>query len=320
MRKFLVYIALTLSALALFPSRANGQFKKDAFTQTYANPNDTTQRDSVDTMFSFKEFFGGVAHKRNVRIGSLFGGSTLFIGSQQIHNKQYWKLPIVYGGIGAGLGTGFYYRSKYKASVAAYDQAYAADPDTPLTIDTRLKTYSTLGFVGAGLVWWGTLMDGTINYKRGEPSQHPGRATIYSILLPGLGQIYNQEYWKVPLYWGLMAGSVHFYYTNNVNYRRYKRIHNEATDPEIAYSGPITAENALYYRDVFRRYRDWSIAAILLSYFIQVIDANVFSYMMDFQVSDDLTMDLQPTLIVPDTGYATLDGSPAVGMRLGFRF
>ena len=163
-------------------------------------------------------------------------------------------------------------------------------------------------------------MDGTINYKRGEPSQHPGRATIYSILLPGLGQIYNQEYWKVPLYWGLMAGSVHFYYTNNVNYRRYKRIHNEATDPEIAYSGPITAENALYYRDVFRRYRDWSIAAILLSYFIQVIDANVFSYMMDFQVSDDLTMDLQPTLIVPDTGYATLDGSPAVGMRLGFRF
>ena len=60
MRKFLVYIALTLSALALFPSRANGQFKKDAFTQTYANPNDTTQRDSVDTMFSFKEFFGGV--------------------------------------------------------------------------------------------------------------------------------------------------------------------------------------------------------------------------------------------------------------------
>ena len=59
MRNFLIHIVLILFALAFLPTRANGQFKKDAFSQTYANPNDTTQRDSIDTMFSFKEFFIG---------------------------------------------------------------------------------------------------------------------------------------------------------------------------------------------------------------------------------------------------------------------
>ncbi len=319
MRRTLQIILTCVLLCATFSARA--QFREEAFTQTYQNPNDTTARDSTDTLFSFAEFFGGVAHKRNVRIGTLFAGSTVFIGSQQIHNRQYWKLPVFYGGIGAGLGAGFYFRSQYNKSVAAYEAAYAADPATNVTVNQRYKTYSTLSFVGAGLSYWAMLMDGNINYKKGEAAQHPGRSTIYSILLPGLGQIYNREYWKIPIYWGAMAASAYFYSLNNTNYLRYKRIHNEATNTEIAYSGPVSAETALYYRDYFRRYRDWSIVAFLGSYLLNVIDANVFSYMMDFEVTDDLSMRVEPAVMMQDCGYAFAPTSlPALGLRMGISF
>ena len=310
---------LTCALLAVTLS-ARAQFREEAFSQNYQNPNDTTQRDTTDRLFSFEEFFGGVAHKRNVRIGTLFAGSTVFIGSQQIHNRQYWKLPIFYGGIAAGVGTGIYFNAQYKKSVAAYEEAFAADPNTAVTVNERLKTYSTLGFVGAGLTYWSMLMDGNINYKKGEPSQHPGRATIYSILLPGLGQIYNKEYWKIPIYWGAMAASAYFYSLNSTNYKRYKRIHNEATDPEIAYSGPVSAETALYHRDLFRRYRDWSVVALLGSYLLNVIDANVFAYMMDFEVTDDLSMRIEPAVLPPDGQFAWTAGPPALGLRMGLSF
>ena len=310
---------IILSGLLLtvaFSSRA--QFREEAFSQNYQNPADTLQRDTTDKLFSFAEFFGGVAHKRNVRIGTLFAGSTVFIGSQQIHNRQYWKLPIVYSGIGAGLGTGFYYRSQYKKSVAAYEAAYELDPNTSLTVDERLKTYSTLGFLGAGLTWWATLMDGTINYKRGEPSQHPGRATIYSILLPGLGQIYNKEYWKIPIYWGAMAASAYFYSLNRTNYLRYRWIYNDAGNE--GYDGPVSGETALYNRDLFRRYRDWSVVAFLGSYLLCVVDANVFAYMMDFEVTDDLSMRIEPAVLSPECNYAFTSGPPALGLRVGLSF
>ena len=176
--------------------------------------------------------------------------------------------------------------------------------------------------VGAGLVYWGTLMDGITCYKS-DKEPNPGRATLYSVLLPGLGQIYNGELFKVPIYWGCLLGSVHFLINNNTNYKRFKRIHNEATtDPN--YSAQISAETAVWYRDVYRRYRDYYIVATALFYFLQVIDANVFAYMHDFEVSDDISMNIEPAVIAPDNAYAFHSGNTginnAVGLRLGIRF
>ena len=309
----------------------SAQFRQDAFTQTYADTTNAELRDTTDKLVSVQEFFGGLAHKQEARIGTLFAGSTIFLGSYQIYNKQYWKLPIVYGGIGAGVGLGTYYTVKYKQSLKAhnlsqqaYDEAYALDPNTPLTvspIDTRSRNLASWMFGMAALVYWGTLMDGAFSYKRGVYPQ-AGKATIYSILLPGLGQAYNGEYWKIPIYWGCLAGATHFLVTNDINYKRYKRIHNEATSGDT-YTGPIPAETAVYYRDVFRRYRDYSIVALVGFYLLQVIDANVFSYMLDFDMSNDLSMRLEPTVIEPINQYAFAPGrysNSAFGLRMGIRF
>lgn len=329
--KHTLRLSLVLALLCTFSIGSKAQFKEEAFSQNYNNPADTTaSKDSVDKMFSFKEFSHGVIHRDStLRIGTLFGGSTVFIGSGQYYNHQAWKLPIVYGGLGATLGLGFHYKNQYNASKKAFDAAFELDPQTPLTPDKHAKDMASYMFASAGFIYWATLMDEMVNYKKDVKNQ-AGKATVYSILLPGLGQCYNGEYWKVPIYWGTIMGACHYYSVNKRNYEKYRRIYNEATDPAGGYTGQITGETALYYRDVFRRYRDYSVLAIAGFYLIQVIDANVFAYMQDFDVSNELAMKVTPTVITPDNEYALAPvrggfrggplGSSAYGLRIGFTF
>ncbi len=288
MKKFLVTLLFVL-----FAAGASAQFRSEAFQQSY-NDDKATSKDSTDVLFSFKDYFSGLSHKNEIKIGTMFAGSLLCIGGEQIYNRQYWKLPIVYSAILAPLGTGIYLNTQGRHEGAKYC------------------------FIGAGLGYWATLMDGVASYKS-DTYPLPGRATLYSLLLPGLGQAYNGEYWKIPIYIGGMGAAYYFYNTNNINYQRYRRIYKEASNKDVPYTGPITSEQALYYRDVFRRYRDYSVLAIALVYLLQVIDANVFSYMHDFEIVDDMAFEVKPAVIMPDTQLA-FNPAPAFGVSVGFRF
>lgn len=298
-RKYLICLASLLAAAVLASPDCRAQFKEDAFTQQYNNDTTSTgQNDSTDVMFSFREYFGALGHKNSMQIGTMFAGSTVFIGGCQIYNRQYWKLPLVYGAIGGSLGTGIYLNTTGNHEAAKWC------------------------FVGAGVAYWATLMDGVINFS---PSDYPhaGKATLYSLLVPGLGQIYNREYWKVPIYLGLMGFGLHYYFDCAKNFQRFRSIYLEATNTEVAYDGPITADQALYYRNLYRRYRDYAMLAVAAVYLLQIIDANVFSYMHNFEVTDDLSMNMSPTVIMPDThqfAFNTSAQTPAIGLRIGFNF
>lgn len=334
-RRFIRHIFLLIICLAGFAVRSEAQFKEDAFKQSYNN--DTTSvSDTADKLFSIKEFAGALAHKNTMKIGTMFAGSVVLPGTAQIYNKDYWKLPVIYGGIGALAGTGGYYLHKYNLTQSRYDKWFSEKTafetrynidypfEAPL-VDTRSKNTGTWLMAGAALVYWGSLLDGVVCYES-DREPLPGRATLYSILCPGLGQIYNGELFKVPIYWGGLLASVHFLTTNNLNYKRFKRIHNEATTPGSGYSENISAETAKWYRDVYRRYRDYSIVATAAVYLLQVIDANVFAYMHDFEVSDDITINIEPAVISPYNAYAINTPGPvgagqnAFGMRVGLRF
>lgn len=337
--RYLKYIFTFIICLAGTAIQSHAQFKEEAFSQTYNDPSDSTAvSDTADKLFSFKEWGRGLSHKQTIKIGTMFAGSVFAPGTAQIYNKDYWKLPIVYGGIGALAGTGGYYLHRYGKSKRAYEafqsdkSAYETEfgtayPYEAPQLDMHAKRTGTWLMVGAGLVYWGSLMDGVVCFES-EQEPLPGRATLYSALLPGLGQIYNGELFKVPIYWGGMMTAVHFLMNNNTNYKRFKRIHNQATstDPEVSGQVPISAETAKWYRDVYRRYRDYSIVATALVYLLQVIDANVFAYMHDFEVSDDITMNVEPAVISPYNDYAfhaspsTVNGQNALGMRIGIRF
>ena len=296
-RVLTILAVLFLTPAVLHGQARDDQFKRDAFSQNYADTSKQAKTDSSQ-LFSFRQYFGSLAHKRPGQIQNLFIGSTVFVGGGQIYNRQYWKLPIVYGGIGAGVGLGIHFNNQYKA-----------------TGDEKFKKYSTLSYVGAGMAWWASLMDMTVSFKS-DRRPDPGKSTLYSILLPGLGQIYNGEYWKLPIYYGAIAGGIYFYTDNKRNYQRYKWIYDQATsdDPTVE-KPPLTADKALIYRDLFRRYRDYSILATALFYVVQVVDANVFAYMQDFEVDDDITLRLEPKVITPE--FASV---PGMGVGLTLRF
>ena len=273
---------------------ASAQFKSEAFQQSY-NDDKSSPQDSVDVLFSFKEYFGGLKHENEIKIGTMFAGSIIFVGGEQIYNRQYWKLPIVYSTVFGSLGAGIYLNTQGNHEAAKYC------------------------FIGSGLAYWAAKMDGVVSYKS-DRIPLPGRATLYSLLLPGLGQAYNGEFWKIPIYLGGLGAAYYFYDTNNINYQRYRRIYKEATSTEVAYTGPISAEQALYYRDVFRRYRDYSVLAMALVYLLQVIDANVFSYMHDFEIADDMALNIQPSVIAAPNTQLAFNPSPAFGVSIGLRF
>ena len=279
--------------LLLYALTASAQFKSEAFQQSY-NDDPASAKDSTDVLFSFKEYFEGLRHEREIKIGTMFAGSLLVVGGEQMYNKQYWKLPIAYTAIAAPLGAGIYFSTQGKTDIAKYC------------------------YIGAGAAYWATLLDGVISYKS-DRYPLPGRATLFSLLVPGLGQAYNGEYWKIPIYVGGFAAAYYFYDTNNINYQRYRRIYKESTSTEVEYTGPITSDIAVYYRDIYRQYRDYATLAMVLVYLLQVIDANVFSYMHDFEIADDMAMTVRPTVIIPEARLAC-NPAPAFGVTLGYRF
>ena len=308
-QRALKYLLSLAAFLMLHAIGANAQFKDEAFRQNYNDTTYKTQADTTEKLFSFKELFRGLGHKQEIKIGTMFAGSVMFPGSGQIYNRDYWKLPIVYGGIGACVGSAAYYNVKYNQSVAA---------GNPIE---RYKTNYIWLYAGAGLVYWGSIMDAAAFYpSNGKPN--PGRAAIYSALLPGLGQAYNGEYWKIPVYYTGLLAAGYFVYTNNLNYVRFKRIYNEATNVEVPYNGPITSDQAKYYKDSYRRLRDYSIVALGLVYILQIIDANVFAVMYDFEVTDDISIRMEPTVIGTDSNIAmkTSPVTEAVGMKIGVKF
>lgn len=299
-RKTVIFLFLAaLSLFCAFPTAA--QFRSEAFTQSYNDRADSlATADTTDKLVNFKEIFGGLAHKRTMRIGSMFGTSLILPGTAQIYNKQYWKLPVIYGGMGAGIASGVIFSQKYKTSGLESD-----------------KNAALWSFIGAGVFYYASLMDGAVSYKS-DRKPLPGRATVYSILLPGLGQAYNGEYWKIPIYVGGIGVSAHFLVTNQTNYLRFRNIYREAVLE--GYTGPVSAEQAKYYRNLYRRYRDYSIVAIAAVYLLQVIDANVFCNMTGFEVTDDVSINVSPTVILPDNNAYALNNTPAAGLSFGIRF
>lgn len=271
-------------------------------------------RSSSDTSsgpppYSLGRYFKSLAHKDSMAIGWSFAGSIILPGTAQIYNKDYWKLPIIYCGIGGMLGGGIYFNNKFKKTNNKDDQLY-----------------SSLFFAGAALFYWGQLMDGTVCHPDYR-SHLPGRATIYSALLPGLGQIYNREYWKLPIYYGGMAVAGYFWYYNNLQFKRFQTLYNQASNPDGGYTGKQSPDNLKHYRDYYRRFRDYSIVATVLVYILQIVDADVFATMYDFDVNQSLSLNIEPAIITPlsydfstNYTYGNPIGGNAVGFKMNLKF
>lgn len=141
----------------------------------------------------------------------------------------------------------------------------------------------------------------------------PKKAAIYSAVLPGLGQAYNRKYWKIPLIYGGFAAFGYFIDWNNDNYRISKNAYLDLTDKDENTNSFMNLKYIEYYdlnnptmverlkdglikrQDYYRRNRDLLVILTVAFYGLNIIDASVDAHFFDWDISDDLTMNLKPT-------------------------
>jgi hypothetical protein len=147
--------------------------------------------------------------------------------------------------------------------------------------------------------------DSTLLYTKDSVIKHdPRKATRRSAIIPGWGQAYNREYWKIPLVYGAIAIPTVLYVYNDNWYKktkfayeaRYKEQNKDSSD--IAAIDPdlknLSITSLQSYRNSFRRDRDYSILFFLFAWGLNVVDATVFGHLKDFDVSNNLSMNLKP--------------------------
>ncbi len=134
----------------------------------------------------------------------------------------------------------------------------------------------------------------------------PHKATLRSAIVPGWGQAYNHEYWKIPIVYAALSIPVVTFLYNNKWYKKtrdaYNIVVNEETnrydeiDPKLknASGEVLDASSLQYYRNQFRRDKDYSVLYFLIIWGVNVVDATVFAHLKDFDVTDELSMHIQP--------------------------
>ena len=169
--------------------------------------------------------------------------------------------------------------------------------------------------------------------------KEPLKATMMAVAFPGLGQIYNRKYWKIPLVYAGFGALIYTARFNSSNYIMYMKAYQDFTDDiketdsyrklilaepstydPVLY--PVTAvpSNTSYYKDgmlrmvdYYKRYRDLSYIGIAGWYLISIIDANVDASLFNYDVSDNLDLAVYPVQVPLPGGFT------GAGLNVGLK-
>lgn len=148
--------------------------------------------------------------------------------------------------------------------------------------------------------------------KNAEEIHSPKKASIYSAILPGLGQAYNKKYWKIPLIYVGFGTFGYFIRWNNKFYKTYKQAYVDLTDGDNGTDSFNNLAATKYYdlnnptdynnfktgllkqQEYYRRNRDLLIISTVGFYGLNIIDASVDAHFFNFDISDDLSFNWQP--------------------------
>ncbi len=120
----------------------------------------------------------------------------------------------------------------------------------------------------------------------------PKKASIYAAVLPGLGQLYNRKYWKIPIVYASLGVSTYFMLEN----RKQMRKLNTQFRAAYAINKDTTLDaNLLFKRDEYRRFRDLSILAMTGFYALQIIDATVDAHFFKLDIDQSLEASIRPS-------------------------
>ena len=153
---------------------------------------------------------------------------------------------------------------------------------------------------------------------------------IETPVMPSVVQIYNRKYWKLPIIYGGFAGCAYALSWNGKMYKDYAQAYMDIMDnnpntnsfqdllpPNHNYTDTQLKDLLRKRKDTYRRYRDLSIFAVIGVYLISIIDAYVDAELSNFDISPDLSMRVEPTII---NNNPLQPGSKSVGVQCSLRF
>jgi hypothetical protein len=159
----------------------------------------------------------------------------------------------------------------------------------------------------------------------------PRQATLKSLMVPGWGQIYNRQYWKLPLVAGAFVSLGMIANYNHVRYKKYRNyyyvVSPHSDDPKyvppatvpVPYEDGVTRDldvNQLKrINDGFRRNRDFTYIGMVLAWALNVVDANVSAHLKTFDVSDELSFRVKPIMEMDPFSQGMVSG-----LSLSFNF
>ncbi len=165
-------------------------------------------------------------------------------------------------------------------------------------------------------------------------SHSPVKASLYSAIFPGLGQIYNKKYWKLPLVYGGFGALGYSVTFNQTNFTKYKNAYLDFTDdiPEtqrylevisgnlnpadfdpVLYPDTYDSRQEQWFKeqlehnmDYYRRNRDLSYIGLVGLYVLNIVDATVDAHLFDYDIGNDLSMKIEPRLMYAGRSMNTL--------------
>lgn len=142
----------------------------------------------------------------------------------------------------------------------------------------------------------------------------PAKAAFYSAVIPGLGQVYNGSYWKVPIVYGAIGTSAYFYIHNDKEYNRYRDAYKRrlAGFEDDEFNGLLTKQNLIDAQKQFRKNREYSLLFMIGFYVLNIVDANVDAHLNQFNITRDLSIQ---TKFEPNY----LSGKPDYGLSLNIK-
>lgn len=148
---------------------------------------------------------------------------------------------------------------------------------------------------------------------------NPGKAALFSLVLPGSGQAYNKKWWKIPIVYATLGGLTWLEVSNIRNYREardnYKwLVDGDPTTNVDPYFEGADATSLREYRDILRRYVEQSSLVLGLAYLLTATDAFVDAHLSRFDVSEDLSLRLGPK------AQNTPGLGPSFGLGLSLQF
>lgn len=200
--------------------------------------------------------------------------------------------------------------------------------------DSALVTLRQDSAIVQGMLLQDTISMGKRDWKKWRPN--PKRAMWLGIVIPGGGQIYNRKYWKLPIIYGGFIGCFYAIRWNNMMYKDYSQAYMDIMDDndetqsynqflhlgkQIDDSNKETYQNMFKRRkDYYRRYRDLSAFIMIGVYALSIIDAYVDASLSEFDISDDLSMRVAPTVVADPHKSSNPLKSAALGVRCAVNF